>query len=382
MNSSLLVTGVFLTLIQPQPEPQPQPDRESFLKTLQARDRTFDNVHAKFERSETELVEANSSRDYTRMKAGTVVLPAKLLKHVSKNQIVVRGPNVTFIRDMDWERTETAEGYPKRSSMSRWTNKGGESRSLWDTGVEGGMRYRYETKHSYGANAMVWEQLFETEFAFGLGFAKRMSEITSLQASGTGWVVEGTIKIWNQDVSTCRLEIDADSIVRKAEINTETEGNLWRFEAETAGTLKTSRLTLPKTGTYRRFSLSTNGGTVVRDPKPCDEFSIEVKSVRYDLPDKYYDALTNIRPVPNTYIIDGDSGVQSIMDSKGQIEPVNKPRTAPAPKPTPAPKPKRMGLADDERSGVLMTLILAPLLLYALGAICYLLFRRRKKLAP
>ena len=57
------------------------------------------------------------------------------------------------------------------------------------------------------------------EFVHGFGFGERIKTIDSVVRAGKIRIVQGTIQLWEEDVSTYRIELGDDLLVKKATIN-------------------------------------------------------------------------------------------------------------------------------------------------------------------
>ncbi len=83
--------------------------------------------------------------------------------------------------------------------------------------------------------SIVAEQRRKIEFVHGFGFGERIKTIDSVVRAGKIRIVQGTIQLWEEDVSTYRIELGDDLLVKKATINVDAAGNLTRYEITTEG---------------------------------------------------------------------------------------------------------------------------------------------------
>ena len=100
---------------------------------------------------------------------------------------------------------------------------------------------------------VLYDSLMAREFTYGIGYARRITEVASRETKADRVVLRGQIKIWTEDVSDFEIELDKHGIVRKATINCNVRGNLTRFEVTSEGIVELDGLTLAKRGHFRRL---------------------------------------------------------------------------------------------------------------------------------
>ncbi len=305
---------------------------EEILAVLKARDAQFDNVSLRYVRS-GELTQepkpmwkmGNREQRQDQRPAGPIKIPYR-----SEERMTVRGPNVTFDRQIKATAAPAEDPDIQFVPQQKWSNAEGQVRELSDDYKEGVIGSRVmEIKRNEGASALVAEQLMEIEFGFGLGFGKRIKKVNSVKQEGDNRVVEGTIKLWREDISRFRIETDRDFVVRKAVIDADVHGNLTRYEVKTRGAVARDGLVFAETGhvkrTWRGFR---QDGKILGEPKVQNEFNLLFKDVQFNLSDMDYARLTNMDVPPETVLIDRTSGEQVYINAQGERQSLAKPNTA------------------------------------------------------
>ena len=151
--------------------------------------------------------------------------------------------------------------------------------------------------------SIVSRQRMAIEFVHGFGFGKRIKTIASDVRAGDTRAIQGTIQIWREDVSTFRIEMGDDLIVRKATIDCDVEGNLTRYEATTEGAIERQGFVFARTGHFRRIALGLKQARLA-EPKVTEEFSAQFDDARFRLADGEYTFLIRMEVTPGTQVTD------------------------------------------------------------------------------
>ena len=147
------------------------------------------------------------------------------------------------------------------------------------------------------------------EFVHGFGFGGRIKTIDSLAREGDRRILKGEIQIWSEDVSTYRIELGDDLLVKKARIDCNVDGNLTHFDVDTDGAVERNGFTFAATGHFRRTWMGNVNKTKypkLRDtsPRVDKEFSSHFDDARFHLPDAEYQAFIKFEIAPVTQVND------------------------------------------------------------------------------
>jgi hypothetical protein len=310
---------------------QESADAKAVLARLRARDALVDNARIHYDRWWEEVFKVHWQING---QGGRPYLPPKLMKYYKREDAVVRGGAITVTSNLVPERTEWDERYGTFSSFQKWTNRDGVCRSMHRMPGEN-QQTHLEIETNEGRSSIMRETWMQAELALGFGFGKRLLQITSIEPVESGWIVEGRIQIWTKDVSTCRLVIDRDYVVRKAVIDIDADGNLWRFDVDTQGSVAHDGFVFAKTGRYKRTWQGTRKeGKVEGKPAVREDYQYAFRKAEFRLDDRTYEDLTTFNPPPNSYVINRDTGAQFEIDADGRTR-INTPPQRPIP---PAPK--------------------------------------------
>ena len=285
-------------------------DPEELLGILKAKDAQFDNAALRYTTWGEFTQEGFPAWKYPEIAEqigipkGTMYGPSKQIKFRYNEELVVRGPNTTFIRVLDptLKLDESNKGLQR---FQKWSNTDGLAREILD-GDETHKDDRIIQIHSSGAPVdLAQEQRMWVEFAHGVGFGKRIREIESLSAQNGKTIIKGTIQMWWEDTSQFAIAVDDNYIVRRAVIDSNVHGNLTRFEVTTQGTVERKGFVLAETGHFvRRWMGMYRDGKKVGPPKVKKEFYCRFKDIVPNLSDEQYESLTKMEATPGTYVMD------------------------------------------------------------------------------
>lgn len=229
--------------------------------------------------------------------------------------MAVRGSTVGFEHNAEVVKTANDESHqwlmrhPEVASLiqgrsaERWSNSEGIGRS---TNEESNPPYLAVTT-TPGSLSLIDQQVMKVRFALGFGYGNRLIKISRIdpEADGTLTVV-GTIRVWIDDESHCKLSLDKDRIVRSADIQSNVAGNLHEFTTTTVGTLEIpSTPSIAGSGTFIKKWLGTlKDGKTIGEPKVIEHFEVEDVSSAKPIPNDEFIRLTTFEIGDRTVVRD------------------------------------------------------------------------------
>ncbi len=320
----LLASLIALLLLPAILRAQDSEEAKKVLAALRTRDAIVDNVRIHYDRSGEHLHKIPWDLNGQN---GQPFLPPKLLKYCNIEDAVVRGDNISFTGNADPKRTEVDARYGVSTTFHRWSSRDGVYRE-WSRMPGENKATDIEFETSDARCSIIRELWMARQFGFGFGYGKRV-EIQSIETTKTGWVIEGPFHVWTKDVSKCRLEIDRDYVVRKATIDADANGNLWRFEIETAGAVGEGHVVFAKSGHFKRsWQGVRKNGKIEGKPDVREEEHFTFRNAEFHLKDDVYESLTDFTPPVHSYVRDQDTGAQYEVDAKGKVRITTPPRPA------------------------------------------------------
>ena len=300
-------------------------DPKALLELLKARDAQVDNA----------LISYTRRGEYTPPSIPDWKYPPRLGEKLPSDQpepmsfrfdeqLIVRGPNTTFVRDSD-----PALSMPEPSASDttflphqKWSNTEGLDREIRENEKYDDLSLDISRGGSTPVG-VVDAQRRDLEFSLGFGFGSRIKEVRSVTLQGNRLTLEGVIQLWWEDLSTFHLTLDEDLVVREAEIEVEAGGNQTRYDISTEGSVKDGDFVFAKTGHFKRTALGLKNPPVKLDvpfkPQVTDEFFADFQSAKFHLSDEEYTALTAMDPPPGTHVRDAVKNQRYHVGEKGQI---------------------------------------------------------------
>src|SRR5262249_29951643 len=150
--------------------------------------------------------------------------PAKPVSFRFKEQMMFRRPETTFVRDVYTKSLLPSDADVRFVSHQKWSDADGLVREYFES-PEHDDRSMQISKGQSGPLGIVAAKRREIEFSLGFGFGKRIKKISSVRKDDKQLLLEGSIQIWLDDVSTFQLSVDQDLVVRSAVIRVEAEDN-------------------------------------------------------------------------------------------------------------------------------------------------------------
>jgi len=297
--------------------------RADLLEALRANDARFDNAKLNYTQTYTQIVKQDPFHF-----AKTGDDPSKISKDyweprkyklVNDCWLLVRGENAVL--STQYEPTSNAEYKYNdiRRQYQRLANLSGVYYELCDSQLpdndSGKNTPNYEKQLRIRKLNSPLGGLHDTrmaiEFAHGIGFGKRIKNISSTTRRGELTIIRGVIQIWSEDLSMFEIEVDDNQLVRRAAVTSDVKGNITRFEISTEGTVHRKGFKLAKSGTFKRILL---GSAISREqakpPKIRKDFTVRFGSIEMDLSQARYDELTEFKIEPLMQVTDSVKGVR------------------------------------------------------------------------
>jgi hypothetical protein len=207
----------------------------------------------------------------------------------------------------------------------KWGETGGVVREILDSKAPGPHGRTFHIRKGDAPVGIVSEQRMAIEFVHGFGFGKRIKAIESVVREGDRRILRGTIQIWWEDVSTFRIELGDDLLVKEARIDCDVRGHLTRFEVTTEGAIDRQGFVLARTGHFRRSAMGTKDANPPDyQPEVSQEFSTQFDDVRFRLGDDEYKALIRMEITPGTQVNDDISNKVYRPEEDGTITDLGK----------------------------------------------------------
>ncbi len=304
-RATALLGLLTLVLFAPAARAELPEDPKELLKLLKAKDALFDNVHVYYIRRGVYTPPAFPYWKFPGMKPDPE--PEKPMSFRFKEQMTVRGGETTFVRDVYTTPLLPSDAETTFVSHQKWGDSGGV---LWEflESKEYRDRSMLIKKGDLGPTGVCGGQRREIEFSLGFGFGKRIKNISSVTRKNNQLLLEGSILLWDDDVSTFRLSIDQDLVVRNAVIRVEAGNNQTRYDVSTEGSVKDHDFVFARTGHHTRTALGLKKPAVKLKvpfkPHITDEFDVDFKSAKFRLGDEEYKALTKMETPPGTHVAD------------------------------------------------------------------------------
>lgn len=221
------------------------------------------------------------------------------------NELVVRGRDTTVTGELDRDVKPGPESrgwtlVPYHKQRQRADVVGMISDSKTGSGND---RF-LEIREKGGPVGILDEKRMAIAFAHGFGFGTRIKSIESVVREGDRRILRGAIQIWWEDVSTFRIELGDDLLVKRAEIDCDVKGHRTRFEVATEGAIERHGFVFARTGHFKRMTLVPQAGKFTPEPRVAEEFSSRFDDAKFALKDDEYDTLTRLETTPGTEVRD------------------------------------------------------------------------------
>ena len=274
----------------------------ALLELLKAKDKAFDNAILRYTRSGVYEVDfpwwkypPRTAEEKAAMAKGP-----QIIKFRYHEQMVVRGRDTTFTRESDPDMKKESDDW-SMAPYQKWSEIDGVVREVTEMAGFGPRDRTYEIRKN--DLSIVGEQRRKIEFVHGFGFGERIKTIDSVVRAGKIRIVQGTIQLWEEDVSTYRIELGDDLLVKKATINVDAGGNLTRYEITTEGATDRHGFLFAATGHLKRIALGLKSAKNF-GPKVTDEFSTRFNDARFRLRDEEYKRRIMMEITPGTQVND------------------------------------------------------------------------------
>jgi hypothetical protein len=289
----------------------PIPDTQAVLNLLRAKDAQFDNAHLKYAVRSTVTQKPFPAWQYPGL-ASELGIKQDEPRHIEvrcNEELIVRGPNATFIRTLV-SRPEEGTSDLRLVPFQKWSNTEELAREITEDRHSPQQDRIMDIRSAAAPVNVAQEQRMAVEFALGFGFGKRIRTIDKIERRDDHIILEGTIQIWWEDESTFTLELDSDYLVRRAVIDADVHGNLTRFEVSTSGVARNDGYLFAREGHFTRSSMGRiKDGKKTGSPQVVKDFMLEFGDIALDLSDEEYRSLTKMEITPGTYVIDHIAGL-------------------------------------------------------------------------
>jgi hypothetical protein len=274
------------------------------LELLKAKDKAFDNAILRYTRSGEEVIDFPWWKypPRTPEEKATMEKGPQHIEFRFHEQMVVRGRDTTFTREADPDLKHES-GTWSLTPYQKWSDVGGIVKEITELAGSGPRDRTFVIRKSDERVGIVWEQRMEIEFVHGFGFGERIKTIDSILRAGNTRILRGTIQLWSEDVSTYRIELGDDLLVKKATINVDAAGNLTRYEITTEGTTDRHGFVFASSGHFKRIALGLKISKNF-EPSVTHEFSTRFNDARFQLRDEEYKRRILMEITPGTQVND------------------------------------------------------------------------------
>ncbi len=292
---------------------------KKLLAALKARDQTLDNAVLRYTKSSEWRVKDTSWRFPPDRPEDRVTSP-QVITLIYHEQMVVRGNDTTFISTADPEMNRK-NGGTWVTQYRKWGDHGGIFREIADMEGSGGIDYTFETRTEESRGGRVAEERTAIEFTHGFGFGKRIKTIESMIRKADRRVVKGTMQIWRpNNLSAFVIELDDDLVVKKAEIDHDSNGYRTHCEITTEGTVDRDGFAFARTGHFKFVATTKEGRKMGYEPSVMEEFRTRFAAVKFHLRDDVYETLAKIEITPGTLVRDYISNTVYRVEKGGTIK--------------------------------------------------------------
>lgn len=288
----------------------PIPDSMSLLQAMRANDARFDNLKLNY----TKLTDQEIKPDPFHFRKYGIEPPKmpedywtpRSVKWIRSCSLVVRGDDGVISSQFEPELSEK-DKYVSSSAYAKYGNVNGIFYDLSDMQLSDDDPAKNDPNYEKQLKILrlrsplggIYDTRMAIEFAHGIGFGERITNISSVKKSGDHLLITGQIKIWTEDISQFEIELDGALLVRKAIIRSNVNGHHTRFEILTKDTVRQKDLVLARSGSFLRTWQPTReqreGGA---QPRNEQDFHVEFSSLELNLSDERYLQLTEFRIQP------------------------------------------------------------------------------------
>lgn len=289
------------------------PNAQEFLELLRAHDARFDNCSVQFTRREPRHVDERiefMAAQFNNFKYGRPQLepPAEFpdpydATLVHNGQLTIRDDD--FMLSTVWLTDRRGHPQPPAGPI-HWGRADGIERSL-------DLNHRVmhiDEPAADECSLLQWKRM-ACVMSLGVGYSQWLREISELQETDAGWRVSGSMNLFGVDRTQCELEIDADLIVRKANVYCIVGPEAGptrerRFEICNSGVLEDSAgPLLAQSGSFQETTVvAVVGGESQQVNRPGEAWEIKAGPVEFDLSDETYSELTSIDEESADHVID------------------------------------------------------------------------------
>jgi len=245
-----------------------------------------------------------------------------IVKFRYHNELVVRGPDSTLTSEIDPElkQGEESRGWNPGAYL-KISQMGNVVGMITDTKDPSGLQRLFEIREKGGAVDIPDEKRTAVAFVHGFGFGTRIKTIDSVVREGDRRILTGTIQIWWEDVSTFRIELSDDFLVKRARVDCDTRGHWTRFEVTSEGAIARQGYVFARTGHFQRLNMGwKDAEETASKPRVTEEFSARFDDVRFHLSEEEYTTLTRMELTPGTDVRDSITNTRYRVGKDNTIE--------------------------------------------------------------
>ena len=271
------------------------PNPEMLLQSMRENDTRFENLVLDYARTTEDEIGADffwaGQRFGEEERMPDDYYIPRHISNVYHCTLLVRGDNIVQTSRHDKERSQK-DKYVGFGAYHRGADLEGTVYDLSDMmlpeGDPGKSSPNYEKQLRITPRMGSLNQLYDvrmgTEFAFGIGFGKRIKEIDSITPTESGLRIEGSIQIWTEDVSRFVAELDSRYLVRAATVEGTVGVMRWQLTSTSEGNVERSELRMARSGTYCRLLQNTG--------KAVPTWRVEFERIETNLSDARFSELT------------------------------------------------------------------------------------------
>ena len=273
----------------------------SLKEALTSRDLQFDNMTVVYRTSRVK-VGVIATKESQQATLGTFGIPPDgeevEARVTTEYRLTIRGDETTIDVDEQVEGSVDLGFIPQRTRTSNSSGK--ELIRQMIPGSEQKKIPEEDLVSHYGdepPNGLLEQDQMFGELCLGIGYGKRMKEVTSIKQAGPNLEIEATLLLYDglPDISRATLIVDSNLLVRKATLWTRDESDGLMSEIITDGILPglPPERFVARTSSHKRRNFWTDRGGKKRNGNLINA-DYETVSIKFELSDEEYASLSSI----------------------------------------------------------------------------------------